>query len=166
MHKIAADFFLTATSNDGCTDARLSCSGCISKFQDCVLCGADIQRIDDDPHLQGLVEKFIEGHARIKRPTVQANGELSPVDENKSSNVVSYEDVSLARGSFLIQHALRVSLGLGSNKRWPQQALAFLVLLFLTELVLSWCSFGDCLLSLASVVEAWLDFISRPKSNL
>lgn len=85
------------------------CRGCISRFQDCVICGADIERIDDDPQLQGLVERFIEGHARIKRPTVQADGVSSPRAENGSSNVVSYEDVSLARGSFLIQHAMRVS---------------------------------------------------------
>ncbi|CAM6129339.1 unnamed protein product [Calypogeia fissa] len=85
---------------------HIFCRDCISRFQDCVLCGADIERIDDDPQLQGLVERFIEGHARIKRSTVLANGGSSPREEN-ASNVVSYEDVSLARGSFLIQHAMR-----------------------------------------------------------
>lgn len=88
---------------------NFSCRDCISRFQDCVICGADIERIDDDPQLQGLVERFIDGHARIKRPTVPANGESSPRQENPPSEVVSYEDVSLARGSFLIQHAMRVS---------------------------------------------------------
>ncbi|KAG6554438.1 hypothetical protein Mapa_004355 [Marchantia paleacea] len=84
---------------------HIFCRGCISKFQDCVICGADIQGVNADVELQKTVERFIEGHARIKR-SVKTDGD-STDEESPHSNVVSYEDVSLARGSFLIQHAMR-----------------------------------------------------------
>ncbi|KAL3696286.1 hypothetical protein R1sor_010362 [Riccia sorocarpa] len=84
---------------------HIFCRECITKYQDCVLCGADIQGVKPDDELQKMVDRFIEGHARVKR-SVKTDGESADV-ESPRSNMVSYEDVSLARGSFLIQHAMR-----------------------------------------------------------
>lgn len=79
---------------------------CISRFKDCPLCGADIEGTEPDTNLQNTVDRFIEGHARIKRSHVE-NSEKDEVGEKKA---VMYEDVSLERGAFLVQHAMRVSL--------------------------------------------------------
>ncbi|KAF8395037.1 hypothetical protein HHK36_018976 [Tetracentron sinense] len=82
------------------------CKACISRFNDCPLCGADIEKIEADADLQNTVDRFIEGHARIKRPHAKTDPE-EVAGENKP---VIYEDVSLERGAFLIQQAMRVSL--------------------------------------------------------
>lgn len=80
---------------------------CISRFKDCPLCGADIEKLEDDTNLQSMVDRFIQGHARIKRAQVDTNGEGEQVlNEDKK---VIYEDVSLDRGAFLVQQAMRVS---------------------------------------------------------
>lgn len=81
------------------------CRACITRFNDCPLCGADIESIEADTNLQGVVDRFIEGHARIKRQVDIEGNEV--VGEKKT---VIYEDVSLERGTFLVQHAMRVSL--------------------------------------------------------
>lgn len=78
---------------------------CISRFNDCPLCGADIESTEADTNLQSVVDRFIEGHARIKRQVDTEGNEV--VGEKKT---VIYEDVSLERGTFLVQHAMRVSL--------------------------------------------------------
>ncbi|MQL79517.1 hypothetical protein Taro_011962, partial [Colocasia esculenta] len=79
------------------------CKVCICRFKDCPLCGADIDKIEPDIDLQSMVDRFIEGHARIKRS--QINKDSNEVgDEQKN---VIYEDVSLERGAFLVQHAMR-----------------------------------------------------------
>lgn len=78
---------------------------CISRFKDCPLCGADIEKTEDDPNLQGVVDRFIEGHARIKRAQVDTDKEEKEGDKK----TVIYEDVSLERGAFLMQQAMRVS---------------------------------------------------------
>ncbi|XP_010276468.1 PREDICTED: uncharacterized protein LOC104611195 [Nelumbo nucifera] len=79
------------------------CKACISRFKDCPLCGADIEKIEPDTDLQDVVNRFIDGHARIKRPHVKTN-----VEEVGSENkIVIYEDVSLERGAFLVQQAMR-----------------------------------------------------------
>lgn len=78
---------------------------CISRFRDCPLCGADIEKIEPDPDLQLTVDKFIDGHARIKRSQVNADGSEAK-DEQKN---VIYGDVSTERGAFLVQQAMRVS---------------------------------------------------------
>lgn len=78
---------------------------CISRFKDCPLCGADIEKTEDDPNLQGVVDRFIEGHARIKRSQVDTDKEEKEGDKK----TVIYEDVSLERGAFLMQQAMRVS---------------------------------------------------------
>lgn len=84
---------------------------CISKFKDCPLCGADIQKIEADSNLQGLVDRFIEGHARIKRAHNAEDKQDSANDSNNDNNkTVIYEDVSLERGAFLVQQAMRVSI--------------------------------------------------------
>lgn len=70
------------------------------------MCGADIEKIEADKNLQTVVDRFIDGHARIKRSHVSLDKEQE-VSENKK---VIYEDVSLERGAFLVQHAMRVSL--------------------------------------------------------
>lgn len=75
---------------------------CISRFKDCPLCGADIEKIEPDIELQVTVDRFIDGHARIRR--VNANGQ--EVDGKKN---VIYGDVSMERGAFLVQQAMRVS---------------------------------------------------------
>lgn len=80
---------------------------CISRFKDCPLCGADIEKIEADTDLQNTVDRFIEGHARIKRPLVTSEKEEDVAGENKN---VIYEDVSMERGAFLVQQAMRVSL--------------------------------------------------------
>lgn len=79
------------------------CKSCISRFKDCPLCGADIERIEPDEDLQSTVDRFIEGHARIKRPQVNTDSQEVPSD-NKT---IIYEDVSLDRGAFLVQQAMR-----------------------------------------------------------
>jgi hypothetical protein len=78
---------------------------CISRFHDCPICGADIEGIEADNELQKKVDQFIEGHARVKRLLPKINGSEEDVSQ---SNVV-YADVSLERGTFLVQQAMRVS---------------------------------------------------------
>ncbi|XP_019187622.1 PREDICTED: uncharacterized protein LOC109182055 [Ipomoea nil] len=82
--------------------SHVFCKVCITRFKDCPLCGADVEKIEADENLQSTVDRFIEGHARIKRP--QVNADQEDVGENKT---VIYEDVSLERGSFLVHHAMR-----------------------------------------------------------
>jgi hypothetical protein len=84
---------------------------CILRFKDCPLCGADIQGIEPDDELQGLVDRFIDGHARIKRSHAAGDGEAAS-DKTK----VIYEDVSMERGAFLVQQAMRVSYQINSHK--------------------------------------------------
>lgn len=79
---------------------------CISRFKDCPICGADIEKIESDEEIQKLVDKFIDGHARIKRSPVSAGAE-----EIIKDKPVIYEDVSLERGAFLVQQAMRVCFG-------------------------------------------------------
>ncbi|GLT88663.1 hypothetical protein SLE2022_066790 [Rubroshorea leprosula] len=83
--------------------SHLYCKACISRFKDCPLCGADIEKIEADTNLQSMVDRFIEGHARIKRSHVNTDNE-EVVSDNKK---VIYEDVSLERGAFLVQQAMR-----------------------------------------------------------
>ncbi|XP_024018086.1 protein NCA1 [Morus notabilis] len=90
-----------------CTHAF--CKACISRFKDCPLCGADIEKIEEDEKIQSMVDRFIEGHARIKRTHVDNNVEEKEeggADSQKNKTVI-YEDVSLERGAFLVQHAMR-----------------------------------------------------------
>ncbi|KAF6147754.1 hypothetical protein GIB67_006727 [Kingdonia uniflora] len=79
------------------------CRACISRFKDCPLCGADIEKIEPDKDLQDVVDRFIEGHARIKRSQVDTN---TKGDDDECKTVI-YGDVSLERGSFLVQQAMR-----------------------------------------------------------
>ncbi|KAL6523206.1 Protein nca1 [Orobanche gracilis] len=79
------------------------CKACISRFKDCPLCGADIEKIEDDLNLQSVVDRFIEGHARIKRSQVDTEKDKREGDKK----TVIYEDVSLERGAFLMQQAMR-----------------------------------------------------------
>ncbi|EFJ17444.1 hypothetical protein SELMODRAFT_154638 [Selaginella moellendorffii] len=72
------------------------CSACIARFSDCPLCGVDISGLEEDGELQKLVDQFIQGHARVRRQQQQ-----------QEEGPVVYEDASLARGSFLLQHAMR-----------------------------------------------------------
>ncbi|KAL6626557.1 hypothetical protein ACP70R_030283 [Stipagrostis hirtigluma subsp. patula] len=78
------------------------CKGCISRFKDCPLCGADIEGVEPDAELQALVDRFIDGHARIKRSHATGDAEVSD-----GKNKVIYEDVSMERGAFLVQQAMR-----------------------------------------------------------
>jgi hypothetical protein len=84
--------------------SHVFCKACISRFNDCPLCGADIEKIELDTNLQSVVDRFIEGHARIKRTCIDTEKEEEEVGENKK---VIYEDVSLERGTFLVQQAMR-----------------------------------------------------------
>ncbi|KAK2634537.1 hypothetical protein Ddye_029329 [Dipteronia dyeriana] len=84
--------------------SHVYCKACISRFKDCPLCGADIEKIEADTDLQNTVDRFIEGHARIKRPLVTSEKEEDVAGENKN---VIYEDVSMERGAFLVQQAMR-----------------------------------------------------------
>lgn len=83
--------------------SHVYCKACISRFKDCPLCGADIEKIEADTDLQKVVDRFIEGHARIKRSQVDTD-QKEVVGEKKT---VIYEDVSLERGAFLVQQAMR-----------------------------------------------------------
>ena len=78
---------------------------CISRFKDCPLCGADIEKIEADTNLQNVVDRFIEGHARIKRS--QVNTDLEEAVAEKKT--VIYEDVSLERGAFLVQNRAQIN---------------------------------------------------------
>lgn len=82
------------------------CKACILRFSDCPLCGADIDKVEPDPDLQVLVDQFIEGHARIKR-TIPNSDDIKGQEDERQFKNVTYEDVSLERGSFLLQHAMR-----------------------------------------------------------
>ncbi|MBA0571125.1 hypothetical protein Golob_004716 [Gossypium lobatum] len=73
---------------------------------DCLLCGADIEKLEADTNLQSMVDRFIEGHARMKRPHVDANGGGGEQVVNDDKKVI-YEDISLDRGVFLVQQAMR-----------------------------------------------------------
>ncbi|KAL5735260.1 hypothetical protein ACOSP7_033121 [Xanthoceras sorbifolium] len=84
--------------------SHVYCKACISRFKDCPLCGADIEKIEADKDLQNTVDRFIEGHARIKRPHVTSEKVEDVAGENKN---VIYEDVSMERGAFLVQQAMR-----------------------------------------------------------
>ncbi|KAG7948630.1 hypothetical protein I3843_13G016700 [Carya illinoinensis] len=42
-------------------------AACISRFKDFSLSGADVEKIEADSNLQGMVDRFIEGHPIIKR---------------------------------------------------------------------------------------------------
>ncbi|KAF2608770.1 hypothetical protein F2Q68_00044881 [Brassica cretica] len=81
--------------------AHVFCKVCLARFKDCPLCGADIESIEADENLQKMVDQFIEGHARIKRSLVNS---ADKEDDNKK---VIYADVSMERGSFLVQQAMR-----------------------------------------------------------
>ncbi|KAG6783264.1 protein NCA1 [Populus alba] len=83
--------------------SHVYCKVCISRFKDCPLCGADVEKIEADTDLQSVVDRFIDGHARIKRSPVDMDKE-GEAGENKK---VIYEDVSLERGAFLVQQAMR-----------------------------------------------------------
>ncbi|XP_050234259.1 protein NCA1 [Mercurialis annua] len=83
--------------------SHLFCKFCVSRFKDCPLCGADIEKYEAETNLQATVDRFIEGHARIKRSVVDADKE----EEVGKNTKVTYEDVSLERGAFLVQHAMR-----------------------------------------------------------
>ncbi|KAH9752723.1 CO(2)-response secreted protease [Citrus sinensis] len=84
--------------------SHVYCKACISRFKDCPLCGADIEKIEADTTLQDVVDRFIEGHARIKRSHTNSDKEEDAAGENKK---VIYEDVSMERGAFLVQQAMR-----------------------------------------------------------
>ncbi|KAL1149956.1 hypothetical protein V6Z11_A10G225200 [Gossypium hirsutum] len=79
---------------------------CMSRFKDCPLCGADIEKLEADTNLQSMVDRFIEGHARTKRPHVDANGGGGEQVVNDDKKVI-YEDMSLDRGAFLVQQAMK-----------------------------------------------------------
>ncbi|KAL7601386.1 protein NCA1 [Lactuca sativa] len=83
------------------------CKACISKFNDCPLCGADIEKIEADANLQSVVDRFIDGHARIKRSPVDTDEKEKEKEIIGEKKTVIYEDVSLERGAFLVQHAMR-----------------------------------------------------------
>lgn len=83
--------------------SHVYCKACLSRLKDCPLCGSDIAKIEDDPNLQAIVDRFIDGHARIKRSQVDTDKEEN---DGEKKNVI-YEDVSLERGAFLVQHAMR-----------------------------------------------------------
>ena len=103
------------TFRSKCTYCFISCfnrilldflgRACVSRFKDCPLCGADIEGIEPDTELQTLVDRFIDGHARIKRSHAAGDAEAAG-----GKNKVIYEDVSMERGAFLVQQAMRVSI--------------------------------------------------------
>ncbi|KAL8159644.1 hypothetical protein V2J09_001181 [Rumex salicifolius] len=83
--------------------SHVYCKACISRFKDCPLCGADIEKIESDTKLQEVVDRFIDGHARVKRCPVSTDAK----EDGDGKKTVIYEDVSLERGAFLVQHAMR-----------------------------------------------------------
>lgn len=83
--------------------SHVFCKACILRFKDCPLCGADIEGTEADSNLQSIVDRFIEGHGRIKRSHV----ENVDKEEVSAKETVIYEDVSLERGAFLVQQAMR-----------------------------------------------------------
>ncbi|CAN1121306.1 Protein NCA1 [Linum perenne] len=77
------------------------CKVCVSRFKDCPLCGADIEKIEADANLQSVVDRFIDGHARIKRSNLDSDKDAG------ADTKVTYADVSMERGAFLVQQAMR-----------------------------------------------------------
>ncbi|KAL4366810.1 hypothetical protein GQ457_05G032840 [Hibiscus cannabinus] len=98
--------------------SHLFCKVCISRFKDCPLCGADIEKLEADTNLQSMVDRFIEGHARIKRSHVGIGNEGEQISNENDNKKVIYEDVSLDRGAFLVQQAMRAfrAQNIGSAK--------------------------------------------------
>ncbi|GAB2277716.1 hypothetical protein Dimus_012419 [Dionaea muscipula] len=86
--------------------SHVYCKACISRFKDCPLCGIDVEKIEPDTDLQKVVDQFIEGHARVKRSHVSTGAKVSGEDKH-----VTYEDISLERGAFLVQQAMRAFRG-------------------------------------------------------
>ncbi|GAB2218879.1 hypothetical protein Drorol1_Dr00002111 [Drosera rotundifolia] len=93
--------------------SHVYCKACISRFKDCPICGVDIKKIEPDNDLQKVVDRFIDGHARVKRSHLSTDGKVSGEDKH-----VKYEDVSLERGAFLVQQAMRAfrAQNIGSAK--------------------------------------------------
>ncbi|KAE8038480.1 hypothetical protein FH972_010985 [Carpinus fangiana] len=83
--------------------SHVYCKACILRFKDCPICGADIEKIEADSKLQDMVDRFIEGHARIKR----SHSNIDKEEEVREKKQVIYADVSLERGAFLVQQAMR-----------------------------------------------------------
>ncbi|KAJ1274374.1 hypothetical protein BS78_05G057500 [Paspalum vaginatum] len=77
------------------------CRPCSYKFCKCSLY---IEGIEPDSELEALVDRFVDGHARIKRS--HAAGEALG-----GKNKVIYEDVSMERGAVLVQQAMRAFRG-------------------------------------------------------
>ncbi|KAK9802810.1 hypothetical protein WJX73_010362 [Symbiochloris irregularis] len=55
------------------------CRECISRFQDCPLCGRDIDNVETDAACQGTVNDFINRHAHQEVPNGHSNGPVSEV---------------------------------------------------------------------------------------
>lgn len=117
----AAKFIPLSLSNSDNAHFLGKIRACISRFKDCPLCGADIEKTEADTDLQNVVDRFIEGHARIKRPQVNTEGK-EVVGEKKT---VIYEDVSLERGAFLVQQAMRVGSVLSIEFCQPFNIISF-----------------------------------------
>ncbi|CAI8617486.1 unnamed protein product [Vicia faba] len=94
--------------------SHIFCKACISRFEDCPLCGADIVKIEPDDNLQGVVDRFIEGHARIKRYVNLDKGEEA-AENNKPVIYVSLErvpnqDLAYVQKTFIVRLKKLVTL--------------------------------------------------------
>lgn len=97
-----------------CSPCRhIFCRNCISRFRDCPLCGADIESIEPDSSLQVMVDVYIEGHGRIHRSipsSIPPPSSDTVIRKESKEETLKYmkstEDVSLDRGSFLLQQAV------------------------------------------------------------
>ena len=92
----------------------------MARFNDCPLCGADIDGLEPDTEMQSLVDKFIEGHGRVHRNNKVLGEKVAELAQREGNNLpgvtasemsvaIEAEGASLERGSFLMQQAIRVS---------------------------------------------------------
>ncbi|KAL6850194.1 hypothetical protein ACP4OV_020821 [Aristida adscensionis] len=79
------------------------CQALLFESSKCMPCSHKFCKgVEPDSELQTLVDRFIDGHARIKRSHTTGDAEVSD-----GKNKVIYEDVSMERGAFLVQQAMR-----------------------------------------------------------
>eukprot|EP00897_Mesotaenium_endlicherianum_P001949 jgi/Mesen1/1782/ME000014S01190 len=95
-----------------CVPCRhIFCRGCVMRFRDCPLCGADIDSLAPDEDMQALVDRFVEGHvlkAAAKDAAADVDGSREQQKEIlKKLDVAAYNEPMAVPGSFLLQHAMR-----------------------------------------------------------
>eukprot|EP00803_Ostreobium_quekettii_P005416 evm.model.scf_298.5 EVM.evm.TU.scf_298.5 scf_298:23621-26085(+) len=81
------------------------CRFCASRCRDCPTCGADVQGIEDDAEMQGLVDKYIDAHCVNHTIWELESGE--PVDKHRGLKVDDPTGLQRCSATFFLQLGLR-----------------------------------------------------------